>query len=422
MRFFWFFVFFAGFSVGVGRADEGDYSLEDVLGLVSKTSPKIREARSGSDAAKESVGVARAGYFPEFNFEAVDSSGFPGSSGVVSPGGLMNSPYRSGYAYGLVLRGNLLDFGRTSAEVDAARGELGVRESEVSLADYETKIEAAKAFFECSLYRSQRDVWTEIRKESEIIAEEVARFVKTGQRSVVEKYLADAQTEEALTSEASFAERFSGSLQKIAILTRMPAGRACRVLPSSEVAITRDFPAVRSEGMNPFVERVESRLKSAAARLDRAKAGHLPRLVGTASFGEMQSSRLVAEKDYSVAIGLIVPLFDGLRTTSEVGRAGAEVVQREYEKDTVRQKMDILIAELDTSIRSSRARSDHLLRELELAQKGFAIAKQRYFSHQGTLLDIRESLRNLIRARIQINEANAEFFVSSASKAFLNGA
>ena len=111
----------------------------------------------------------------------------------------MGSPYRSGAAYGVTLRQTLWDFGRTRASVEAANQQFEATRADLGITLFQVRFATARTFFECSLYRSQAETWDSLRKESQVVASEVGRLVKTGQRSIVERYLVElARAEETL--------------------------------------------------------------------------------------------------------------------------------------------------------------------------------------------------------------------------------
>ncbi|WP_425795355.1 hypothetical protein, partial [Klebsiella pneumoniae] len=64
------------------------------------------------------------------------------------------------------------------------------------------RLGALHAFYECAKLEGQTRYYRRLRTDAADIAKEVKAFVRTGQRSVVDRYLAEAQVEEASTAEA----------------------------------------------------------------------------------------------------------------------------------------------------------------------------------------------------------------------------
>ena len=403
-------------SVVPARARE--LALSEAMAAAEARDPGLRAAHAREAAAREAVGEARAGYSPVVSADAVDSWGFPGSSGALGLGGLVGSPYRSGAATGLVARDTLYDFGRTGAAVDAARRGEDVRRQETELARQRADVEVLRAYDECSRYRSARAVWDAIHSETELVAREIARYVATGQRSVVDRYLADAQVEEARTNRNYYKSRMNSTLTRLALLTGLSEdGLECAPLPPPG----KEPAPASAGGADPLVARAAAEVEVAKARTSEVRDDFLPKLVGVASVGTMERSRVVAKQDWSGGLGVTLPLFDGLSRVHRYARAKAELDARTQDLGAVRLGVEERNARYDEVIDASRARLEHLERELALAQEGFRVAKDRYFKYQGTLADMRDALRNLGRIESEMVATRADLIESVQEKALANG-
>jgi outer membrane protein len=391
------------------------YTIDEFLSLTAKHSPKLAESRAHEEATKSSIGVAESGFLPSLSFEAIDSSGFAGSSAETGVGGIMSSPFRSGYAYGAVLTQTIWDFGRTTNQVRAAESAADSAAASTGVSLYQVQLDAVRTFYHCSLDRSEMDAWNSMLEESKLVANEVNRFVKTGQRSVVEKYLADSQMEQAATLAASFAKRYEIALRRLSILSGIDEQKPCPVLPLNTAVSLPSAPTT----LDPLILQKQADLSASQAHLDRTKAENYPTLVALASAGEMQDYRLVSKQNYSLAVGVVFPLFEGLRTTNEIHRARAEVDQKERALDSAKQDLDEVSTQYEQEISATQTQFEHLMKEFELAQKGFEVAKKRYFALQGSLLDLQEALRNLERTRTQLDSVGAEYRIAAYSKALL---
>lgn len=390
----------------------------EVLGLVEGHSPEFAASKFAQTAAERTIGIARSGYFPTLDFEAIDSTGFPASSGLTGVGGLMGSAYRSGAAYGVVAKETLWDFGRTSNAVSAAKHDADARKADVQVSLYQAQQEALQVYYSCARYRSLKDTWSLVSRESDVVDREVRRFVKTGQRSVVERYLVESQTQEAETAVADFSERLKKSIHLLSLLTGVTEkGLDCGALSDEDSPFLR----AKKSAQSPLVLRAQAEAAAAQARADQARAGHMPRLVAVASAGEMEKSRFVPKQEYAAAGAVIFPLFDGLKTTNDVERSEALAMEKDRDLALARQRLDEINTHYDEVISSAKVRLQHLAEEQKLAEEGFTVAKKRYLAFQGSLVDLREALRNLARAKIQISDARAEYLQAVGAKTLING-
>jgi outer membrane protein TolC len=414
------FIFAAAviFAAGPNAFAAHELSLGEVLGQAEQNSPRLKAARLQEKAAHERVGVAKSAYSPSIAAEGIDSWGFPGSSGALGIGGLMGSSYRSGAAAGLMATDTLFDFGRTYFNVKTARQLEELQREGFEVDKYSVDLDVLRTFYDCSRFRSEHEVWDGLHGEIELVAKEVVKYVGTGQRSIVDKYLAQAQVEEARTNRNYFSSRMNSTVSRLALLTgSAETGLTCPALPRLAEAV----PLYPNGAVNPYILQSQAEVELAKTRLAARKADYLPKVVGVASVGTMERVRLVNRADYSGGLGIILPLFDGLGTVHRVGEARADLDAKAQQLGAIRLQMDETNARYDEIMDASRARIEHLEREQKLAEEGFSVAKNRYFKFQGTLVDLRDALRNLGRIETDMRDTQANLLEAEGSKALLNG-
>lgn len=393
-------------------------SLTTVLQLAEKNSRLLSAANFREIAAAKSINVAQANYFPTLNAEAIDSAGFPGSSGLTDVGGVMGSPYRKGAAAGLVAQQTVFDFGRTAADVETAKYESEYSQQNTKVTQYQVKQLALQTFYTCASFRTQRDTWTQLAAESNEITQQAERFVNTGQRSVVDGDLSLAQTEETQTAEAFFNARLIEATRELAIIMGIPANSfSCPALPDHiDYSLNTNTDTTHS----PLFVRSQLSAKIAQAKLQREKAGYYPKIIATASDGALESARLVNKQNYSVGVGVVIPLVD-MRSYGDVQRAAALASAQQQDVAAEQQYLEETNVNYDETIDAAKVRLVDLNQELDLANKAFNTAKQRYVTLQGTLIDLREAFRNLARTRAEIDTTREQLLQASGAKALLNG-
>lgn len=139
-----------------------------------------------------------------------------------------------------------------------------------------------------------------------------------------------------------------------------------------------------------------------------------------ASVGEMANARVVEKKAYSGALGVILPLVD-FRTSGEIERASAMLSAKKEDAEAEKQYVSELNAKYDQIIYSAKVRLKYLQDEFDLAKKAFYVARKRYYSLEGELIDLREAFRNYARVQTEIEETQTRLLQASGSKALLNG-
>jgi outer membrane protein len=392
-------------------------STDELLYLAEKNSQSIIQSQLNVLVAEKEIDIAKAPLQPNIIAEAIDSAGFAGSSGWIGEQGLVGSPFRSGITGGFALRQLITDFGRTNADVRASQLQVNVSKQTARVTKYEVKALALQVFYQCAKFKKQRDIWGHLAKESGIINGEAKHFVKTGQRSVVDNYLSDSQTEEARTAYAYFQKRVEGSLQQLALITgKSSQSFACPALSNQ---LMHALIAKNQIDTSPYVQRAQAQAKVAQDTLLREKAELMPKIIGVASVGGMHSAHFVNKENYAVGIGVTMPVLD-FSIKSRINRAQAQLLAKQQDIAVQKQYLEEMNAKLDEVINASRTRIKHLTFELDIANEGFKIAKKRYFDLEGDLVDLREAWRNLARAEITIEDARYDFLQANGVKALLN--
>lgn len=391
-------------------------SVDEILKLAEQNSYAISASQYQALAAKKGIIIAKAGYFPIVNFEAIDTKGFPGSNNWLDVDGLMGSPFRKNLSAGVVAKQIIYDFGRTKYDVKRSQYQADLAEKNTQITAYEAKILALLLYYDCAQFRTLEKIWADLSKEAEIITKEVNRFVNTGQRSIVDKYLSQVQLEQTRTAVAYYNEQIKGVKHELAFVTSL-----------NENAFTCEMLTEKSKGLadptlysSPFLARAKADLNVAKASLCREKANFLPQIVGIASLGAMDKTHLVQKKGYSIGLGFIMPIYD-LHVIGGVKRAQEIVMAKNQEVKSQIQTLEEMNAQYDTTINSSSVRLDRLKKELLIAQEGFTVAKRRYFDLEGQLVDLREAFADLMRISVDTEDTRTTLLKAQGSKELLNG-
>jgi outer membrane protein TolC len=392
-------------------------SLQDALEKADSYSPAVKAALSRESQAQSRVGISESYYLPDVSVEAIDSTGFPGSTAALGLSGLPASPFRSGFSAGAVLTQNIFDFGRTYYGVQAAKYDAETQQHSTQINRYQTEQGLITAFMDCALNRAQESTWQELSQDTSLVVREVERFVNTGQRSIVDRYLARAQQEQAKTNTLDFQTRSSVSQSRVALITGIRTPFACPDLNENSNELSLKSP---TEKESPFILFAKTRLSASQSRLEQTKAQNLPQLVGIASAGYLQGTHLVDSQNYSLGIGIVLPIFEGFRIKDETDQKAAQVEERDYEVQSSQLGLENLNQQYEEKIQSAKVRVENLVIELDNANTAFAVAKKRYFGFQGTLVDVRDSLTNLARVEGDLNTARATFFEAQFLKSILN--
>jgi outer membrane protein TolC len=403
---------------GVTTAPVPATPLKTLFDAALANSEELNAVKSSVRVAQLRAALAETGYYPTVSVEAIDSTGVPGSTGALGIGGLMGSPYRSGWGYGVVATQTLFDFGRTSRSVTAANKDVEAEKSQTEITRNEVAKVTLDTYLQCATSLSLQKNWFEIKKLLVIINKEINGYVKTGQRSIVETLLARTQLDEANRATDSLESRIGILRKRLAVIT----GLKEESILCPYVADVNDkvFQSFKAES-NPYLHRALLQKDAADSRIAEAKAGYFPRLIAMGSLGDTEDIRFVDKQNYSLGIGLIIPLFDANQTHTEVERARSIAEVRGHEVKAVQQDIDDSNLRFDEIIQTTSVELAHFQTELTDVNQAVSEARDRYFAMHGSLVDLREAVRNFTKTTTEAAIAQSNLLRAKGFKAIYNG-
>lgn len=396
-------------------------NLATLLELAESNSELISVEKFNELVAKEAITVARAGFFPTLSFEAIDTTGFPGSSNFNGMRGLMNSPFRKGVSAGIKSEATVWDFGRTTNAVKSAQFQSQYAKENTKVTAFEVKKLALQVYYECSFYKSQAKLWKKLNKESELINHEALRFVNTGQRSIVDKYISQAQMEDAYTKQKYFEELLKGSMVELSIITGLRHETfSCPYLKDSIDGMPKsDFPKYES----PYISRAKIGVEVARSELKKEKANFMPEFLFLGSLGGMQGVNVdsIEKENFAVGLAVTLPIYN-MAFFGRIKEAEAEYGAQQKEVEAQQQYVDEMNAKYNESINAILTKIQYLTTELKNAQEGYKIAKQRYFSLETDLYDVQAMYQIISRVENELRSSQTLLLRSVGEHALFNGA
>lgn len=402
-------------------ANKHELGLLDALKKAEDFSPRLKGALFQEQAATENISVQKSHYMPDVSAAAIAATGDPGSFSMFDVDSGVSSAQRIGTGGGLVLKQDIWDFGRTSNAVQTAKEQRGLQQKQYSVLKIDVDVAILRTYLNCAFLRAQVENSRFMADQANLLAKETDRFVRSGQRSIVERYLVDAEAKEAETRIAEYSERVAVTERRLAIELGRSANEhvACDELTAISSALES---LEQKAGKSPLLDVQTSRIHIAQSRLDQARSESRPVIYGMATGGYFDNDHLKDRLIYTAGVGIKLPLFEGFRIDSAVRQNEAELKAEEAGLDNTRLYIDSTNTKYEEQIRALKVRLDFLEREKKLAKEVFSIARKRYTSLQGTMIDLRESIRNMNRILQSTDEAYRDLFIARGERSLINGA
>ncbi len=401
-----------------------ELTLGEVLRLAEKESPSLKASVSRENESREFTRAADSGFFPSLGLDAVASNGFPGSSsgfgtsGLNGFPGLAASPYRAGPAADAYAKWDLLDVSVWHQSA-AAHYEYQASQERTKLQSELVDQQALRVYLEAVRVRGDQEAWQKLADELSGIRDIVKRFVRNGQYSEVQGLLIEDQLADAALRAGDYGLQYQAALQRLALLTGQEAKTISCPAPlelSGEEATN-----LTTTGPSPLITQAEFEVKSAKETTAKYSAQNLPVLEVAGSAGYLSGTRLEPAQDYSLFVGVSLPLFEGFRIDAQEKAARSEAEARQSEVSADQLALKEFNIQYDEQVSAALEELKILGDETERSVKAATLAKQRYLSFLGPLSDLQQALKDKVNLDIQTADTKTRFFSAAVSRYLLNG-
>jgi len=401
----------------ISRAQTSELGLQQALRLAEEASPSLKAAEAREKEAREDSTVAEAGFFPTLDLAAMDSDYSNSSSGANGFSGLLTSLYRTGPAVGAFSKWDLIDISQWH-DVDAAHFADDAAREAVRFKKAEVDQQALSVYLDAARYQGEADAWQKMVTELASIQRTVARFVRNGQYSEVEKILIDDQMKNAGLEVSDFNQKYQTALVRLGLFTGMDPQKIVCQTPEE---LPESLSGLEGNGESPLISQADYARQAASETVGKYSAENLPKLEVDASAGYLGDDKLPDSQDYSVFVGIRIPIFEGFRIDAEEKKAKAEAEAKTDELASARLTLADLNAQYDQQIATAREDLATLVPEQDSAKQGVKIARQRYLGFLSPLADLQQALKDMVGVDAQIAEVKTNLLLALGSKAFLNG-
>ncbi len=445
-------------------ADTLALSLQAALERAYSQSEEIRLARNQVELADAEVTSVRAGALPQINsnlgytktfesqfasggFEIPDSLRFEPDStasvadrlryleqnadnaGLSGLGGLFgNLPFGQENAYTANIGVSQLLFsgGRTGAALKAARAfrESARFQLQEQQADIEFSVRAA--YYRALLAQELEGISAAALAQAERFLEQERLRERSGAASeldVLRAEVALANLRPQLVASRNAAELATLDLKR---LVNVPAAQPLALttgltVPSAEVlaAISDSLVDLSHRAAVEAAER-NVRMREMGVRI--ARGAFFPDITFQMNYGRLgypvdpfTFTGLTWRTDWTAAIGMRVPIFDGLRRNAELDKAQANLSNSRLQLAQLRENVQIQYQQAIGERRRAQESITARQQTVTQAQRVYDLMVLRYDRGLATQLDVTDARLALLQARTNLAQALSDFYVAEAT-------
>jgi len=171
----------------------------------------------------------------------------------------------------------------------------------------------------------------------------------------------------------------------------------------------------------PRVRMAEEQIAIRQAQARIARAAYLPTVALTSTFARQAYPAQVFPRsgeewmdDWSLALAVQLPLFQGFRRGAELDAAKAQVRQAELQLEQLREGVRLEYERALGELERARAQMTARARTVEQAERVYRLTELRYEKGLATQLDVSDARLALQQARINAVQADYDYYVALA--------
>jgi outer membrane protein TolC len=416
------------------------YELVELVDLAQRVNPETRVRWEEARRAASAVGLVESEYFPVLSVAALGgyrSEAFPAPENV-APDGFFRADMQQVVA-GLNLRWLLLDFGRRSSSMDAAKERLLAANLGFNRAHQEVVFRVQRAYYALTSIGGKIAVAQSAVDSARAVRESAEESLRKGLATVPDVALARQQE-----AQAAFDLEDVRSRERDA---HVALAESIGIVPTTPIQVA-DFstlpePAVLESSVEDVITRaIEKRpdliakvasLREKEAQVRRARAAYYPTLSLVSDISTLAGRVRVtggikdtgwfsaAEPSYGVGLAIEWNIFEGGATRRRVEMAEAERRAAEEEVTAARDRAINEIWKAYTDVRLAARRLDVAAALLEASEKAYESVLGSYRHGLETLTNLLAARRELSRARFVELDTRLQLFDASAALAFRTG-
>ncbi len=399
-------------------------TLRDCIRMALDKNPAILIAHQGVVSARESVGEARAPYYPDLGlrtgYRRFQSHAFL-PNGLFFPGHIIPTLVgpTDDWLAGFNSRYTLFDSGRRQSDYQSTLARQGVAEEEKARVRQDLILGVHQGFYGLTAAMEALEVAgknLERAQDHLRLAEERKAAGAVSRADVLRVQVEASNARLDLVRAESLVSISKANLNTV---MGLPAERALEVDPKDEEIEAPDRVNL-SKALDQAVQNrpeIRAGLKRIEAQkngVESARSAFGPRVFAEGSFGWQDSIFLPKDEEWLAGIIIEWPLFTGFSRKHQLNKAKAEVLKEESETRQLRLKVKQEVMNAYSKLKETyEAIQTHKVL-IQDAQESMRLARERYEVGAGTITELLDAQTALARALATGIEAEWDYRTSWA--------
>lgn len=377
---------------GAGQAGGKVLTIDDAVRIALENQPRIRAAREKVGAQQAVMGQSLAAYYPVISLNNFYRTSL--ASGTTTTSAKAFDFFNSRANFDMTL----YNFGKREGAVQSARDTLDATNYNYRTAIDDTVLGVKQAFFNYLAARALVKVREESVKNRELIVRQAQGFFEVGTRPKIDVARAEANLYSAQADliAAQNGVKVAWVILKNAMgLLDFPERPLAEELSIMPVPITLKQAKEMAYASRPELKGFEAQRRAQDQQIATARRGHLPDIIFHADYGRQNTSRsgntFPLQPNWSVQLGLSIPIFSGFSTTYKVEEALRNYHGIRAQEQQQKQQVDLEVEQSYLKLEEAQERIKATEAAERAAKENLDLANGRYQVGVGSIIEVTDA-------------------------------
>jgi len=390
-------------------------TLNQCIETALNKNPTVLASIYGVDVNRSRVGEARYSYYPQLSASAAYTRLGPLSSQTSTFGG--PGAYDQ-YTSGISLNQNLLDFGKTSQQVDISKYNLESARSDMNTTQDAVILSVKQSYYGVLKARRDRDVAADVLKQFQLHLDQAKGFYDVGTKARIDVIKAEVDLSNAKLSLINAENALNIAWVTLNNVMGTPDAAEYAIednLSFQRFAITLEEAKARAFENRPDLKSIISKRQAAEANISYARSGYYPVLSGFASYNWAGETTSTLDHSWNAGVLLTVPLFSGFLTVHQAAEARSSFYILKANEESLRQQIQLDIQQAYLNLQAAEASIATAELASAQAKENLDLANGRYAAGVGSPIEVSDAFATYVAAQANYTSALSNYKIDQAT-------
>jgi outer membrane protein TolC len=389
-------------------------TLNQCIDIALKNNPTIRASMFGVDVNQSRVGEARSGYYPQLSASGSYARVHPQPNTVVFNTAAEFDQYLTGFS----LNQTILDFGKTSQQVDISKYNLESSRSDLNTTQDTIILSVKQAYYGVLQAKRNRDVAADVLKQFQLHLDQAKGFYDVGTKARIDVIKAEVDLSNAKLSliNAENALKIAWvTLGNVMGTTDVPESAIEDNLSFQKYAITSEEAMARAFENRSDLKSIIAKRQAAEANTSYAQSGYYPVLSGFANYNWAGQATSSLDHYWNYGLQLTVPLFSGFLTQQQAAEAKSNLYILKANEDSIRQQILLDVRQAYLNLQAAEASISTAELAAAQAKENLDLANGRYAAGVGSPIEVSDAFATYVSAQANYTLSLSNYKIAQAT-------